>query len=132
MQGKANDVTKREASTVNADAPVRRKVEEVLRRRMWLRPQQVRVSVEGGAATLSGAVDRRSTADIAARLATAVPGVTDVVDRIRYDFDDTDLIRSKVDRTHPFSADPFPPQRRVSARLRRRSRRGPGRAASTR
>jgi hypothetical protein len=95
----------------------------VLRRRMWIHPEQVQVSVEDGAATLTGAVDRRSTAGIAVRLATAVPGVTDVVGRIRYDVDDTDLVQSKVNRTHPFSADPFPPgrrRRRIPTRLRGR------------
>ncbi len=53
---------------------------------------------------LTGAVGRRSTADIATRLATAVPGVTRVDNRIRYDFDDAELVRSTVSRTHPFSA----------------------------
>jgi len=109
--------------TGGADAPVRRRVEEVLRRRMWIHPEQVQVSVEEGAATLTGAVDRRSTAGIAVRLASAVPGVTEVVGRIRYDFDDTHLVESKVNRTHPFSADPFPPgrrRRRISTRLRGR------------
>ncbi|MET8152498.1 BON domain-containing protein [Actinoplanes sp. NPDC049668] len=123
MQGK------NESSAVGADAPVRREVEDVLRRRMWIHPEQVRVSVRDGVATLTGTVDRRSTAGITARLATDVPGVSRVVDRIRFGFDDTDLVRSKVGRTHPFSADPFPAGggRR---RTRRRGRRIRGQAAS--
>jgi hypothetical protein len=135
MQKQVSNVMKHEVSTVVSETPVRRKVEEVLRRRMWIRPEQVQVRVEQGAATLTGAVDRRSTAGIAVRLATAVPGVTHVVGRIRYDFDDTDLVRSKVNRTHPFSADPFPPgrqTRRISTRLRDRGRRGPRRNAPAR
>ena len=123
MQQQVSDARRRRRRTRDADAPVRRRVEEVLRRRMWIHPEQVQVSVEEGAATLTGAVDRRSTAGIAVRLASAVPGVTDVVGRIRYDFDDTDLVRSRVNRTHPFSADPFPParrRRRLSTRLRGR------------
>jgi CBS domain-containing protein len=89
------------------DAAIRREVEAVLRRRLWIRPEQVTVRVTEGTATLTGAVGRRSTAGIVTRLATAVPGVTGVVDRIGYDFDDAALARSRVDRTHPFSADPF-------------------------
>jgi hypothetical protein len=130
MQEQAGSVMRRETSTAETGTPARRTVEDVLRRRMWLHPEQVRVDMDEGAATLTGAVGRRSTAGIAARLARAVPGVTRVVDRIRYDFDDTDLVRSRVDRTHPFSAEPFPPgapARKMRTRLRSRSSRGPGR-----
>jgi CBS-domain-containing membrane protein len=84
-------------------------VDHVIRRTLWIDTSQVRVDVADGVATLSGAVGRRTTAAIAARLAATVPGVIAVVDRIRYDFDDTSLARSRVSRTHPFSADPFPP-----------------------
>jgi CBS domain-containing protein len=96
------------------DAAIRREVEAVLRGRLWIRPEQVAVRVNEGTATLTGAVGRRSTAGIVTRLATAVPGVTEVVDRIGYDFDDAALARSKVDRTHPFSADPFRPGGRAA------------------
>jgi len=91
------------------DAAIRREVEAVLRRRLWIHPDQVGVHVYKGVAMLTGAAGRRSTADIAARLAAGVPGVTKVVNRIRYDFDDAELARSKVGRTHPFSAEPFHP-----------------------
>ncbi|GAA3951586.1 CBS domain-containing protein [Actinoplanes auranticolor] len=91
------------------DAAIRREIEAVLRRRLWIGPEQIVVSVSEGAATLTGTVDRRSTADIATRLAAAVPGVTDVADRIVHDFDDAELARSTVGRTHPFSAEPFHP-----------------------
>jgi CBS domain-containing protein len=91
------------------DAAVRREVEAVLRRRLWIHPDQVGAHVYQGVARLTGATGRRSTADIAARLAAGVPGVTKVVNHIRYDFDDAELARSKVGRTHPFSAEPFHP-----------------------
>jgi CBS domain-containing protein len=91
------------------DAAVRREVEAVLRRRLWIDPDQVGAHVYQGEATLTGTTGRRSTAHIAARLAAGVPGVTKVVNRIRYDFDDAELARSKVGRTHPFSAEPFRP-----------------------
>jgi CBS domain-containing protein len=101
------------------DAVVRREVEAVLRRRLWIHPDQVGVHVYQGVATLTGAAGRRSTADIAARLAAAVPGVTGVANRIHYDFDDAELARSKVGRTHPFSAEPFhPDKQRRWARIR--------------
>ncbi|WP_250032801.1 CBS domain-containing protein [Paractinoplanes maris] len=108
------------------DAEMRREVEAELRRRMWIYPDQVGVRVAAGAVTLIGAVGRRSTADIITRVVTAVPGVTAVANRIRYDFDDADLVRSNVSRTHPFSAEPFHPgkqRRRGRIRLTTGSRR---------
>ena len=86
-------------------------VEHVLRQSLWIEPAQVQVHVDGGVVTLTGAVGRRSTAAIAARLAAKVPGVVAVVDRIGYDFDDSSLVRSRVGRTHPFSAEPFAAKR---------------------
>jgi osmotically-inducible protein OsmY len=104
MRDKASDKRRHEMRIVGADTPVRREIEDMLHGRMWIRPEQVRVAVRDGVATLTGAVDRRSTAGIAARLTTGVPGVRQVVDQIRFDFDDTDLlVRSEVSRTHPFT-----------------------------
>jgi CBS domain-containing protein len=108
------------------DAAIRHEVEAVLRRRLWIRPEQVEVRVHEGTATLTGAVGRHSTADIVTRVVTAVPGVTKVVNHIRYDFDDAELVRSTVSHTHPFSAEPFHPgkrSRRGRIRLTRGSRR---------
>jgi CBS-domain-containing membrane protein len=106
------------------DAAIRREAEAVLRSRLWIHPEQVDVRVHEGTATLTGAVGRRSTAGIVIRLAAAVPGVTGVVDRIRYDFDDAELARSRVSRTHPFSAEPFRPGRpRRRGRIRMAGRR---------
>jgi len=85
-------------------------VERVLRRRLWIDPARVRVDVRGGVVTLTGTVGRRTTAGIASRLTGQVPGVVAVVDRVRFDFDDTALARSRVGRTHPFSAEPFHPE----------------------
>jgi CBS domain-containing protein len=90
-------------------------VEHVLRRILWIEPTQVQVRVDDGVVTLTGAVGRRSTAAIATRLAEKVPGAVAVVDRIRHDFDDSSLARSRVGRTHPFSAEPFAPERERSA-----------------
>jgi predicted transcriptional regulator len=92
------------------DAAIRRDVvDHVLRRVLWIHPSQVQVQVDAGVVTLSGTVGRRTTAAIAARLAARVPGVVAVVDQIRDTFDDTTLARSRIHRTHPFSAEPFNP-----------------------
>lgn len=84
-------------------------VADALRRTMWIDRRQVQVDVDAGAVTLTGAVGRRTTGAIVARLAAEVPGVTAVNNHIRYDFDDTKLARSRVHRTHPLSAEPFRP-----------------------
>lgn len=123
MRAKVDDVMTPEVITVGVDTPVGqlaspldREIEAVLRGRLWIRPDQVRVRVDEGTAMLTGAVGRRSTAEIATRLAAAVPGVIKAVNRIRYEFDDAELVRSKVGRTHPFSAEPFPPDKRPRRR----------------
>jgi CBS domain-containing protein len=48
----------------------------------------IRVQVEDGVVTLRGRADRRSTKEIATRIATHVPGVIQVVDRLEFDHDD--------------------------------------------
>jgi CBS domain-containing protein len=81
-------------------------INHVLRRTLWIDTRLVRVDVHAGVVTLSGAVGRRTTAAIAARLAAHVPGVVAVVDEIRYEFDDTTLARSRLHRTDPVSSEP--------------------------
>lgn len=63
-------------------------VENVLRRALWIDPGQVRVDVHDGVVTLAGTVGRRTTAAIAVRLVGQLPGVTEVVDRLRFEVDD--------------------------------------------
>jgi CBS domain-containing protein len=78
------------------DAAIRRDVvDHVLRRVLWINNGEVQVRVEAGVVTLTGAVGRRTTAGIAARLSERVPGVVSVVDEIRFDFDDSALARSR-------------------------------------
>ena len=84
-------------------------IDHVLRHALWIDTSQVQVRVDAGVVTLTGAVGRRTTAAIAARLTAQVPGVVAVVDEISYDFDDTSLARSRSHRTRPFSAEPFKP-----------------------
>jgi CBS domain-containing protein len=85
-------------------------VEHVLRRTLWIDPNRVHVDVNDGVVTLTGTVGRRTTAGIAVRLTGHVAGVASVVDRLDFEFDDTALARSRVSRTHPFSAEPFHPR----------------------
>lgn len=54
--------------------------------------EAVRVQVEGGVVTLTGRVDRRSSADLADRLIRQVAGVVEVVDKLAYDYDDRNTI----------------------------------------
>jgi CBS domain-containing protein len=70
------------------DAVIR---DEVVQRlaTLRIRPGAVRATVEEGVVTLTGRTGRRTTAVAAARLAGAVPGVTDVLDRLTFDVDDT-------------------------------------------
>jgi CBS domain-containing protein len=84
-------------------------IDYVLWRTLWIDTSQMQVHVEDGVVTLTGAVGRQTTAAIAARLTSQVPGVVAVVNKIRYDFDDAALARSRTSRTHPFSAEPFRP-----------------------
>lgn len=58
--------------------------------------EDVEVQVREGTATLSGTADRRSTKDVALKLAARVPGVLEVVDRLDFESDDTtDIPRQK-------------------------------------
>jgi len=50
--------------------------------------KDVTVAVAGGIVTLTGRVDRWTTADLAVRLTRQVAGVVDVVDQVQFDFDD--------------------------------------------
>jgi CBS domain-containing protein len=72
------------------DAAIGRDVTvEVLGTTLGIGAPRVRVKVANGVVTLAGAVDRRSTAQIAVRLTRSVTGVVDVLDELTYDHDDT-------------------------------------------
>lgn len=63
-------------------------VTEVLQRILAVEDGAVEVRVGGGVVSLVGRLDRRSSAEIAERLAAQVSGVVDVVSTLTYDFDD--------------------------------------------
>jgi CBS-domain-containing membrane protein len=72
------------------DAVVRDEVmQSVLLDTLRILPGAVRATVDEGVVTLTGRTERKTTAVAAARLTEAVPGVTDVVDRLTFDVDDT-------------------------------------------
>jgi CBS domain-containing protein len=67
-------------------------VEEVLGKDLWIGPNAVQVAVTDGVVMLLGKVDRRSLADRAVELTRDVAGVVDVVSRLRWEFDDAELV----------------------------------------
>jgi CBS domain-containing protein len=72
------------------DAVIRDEVmHRVLHRTLMIPPGAVRATVDDGVVTLAGNTARKTTAVAAVRLTEAVPGVTDVVDRLTFDVDDT-------------------------------------------
>ena len=65
--------------------------------------EDLEVLVDDGVATLHGTADRRSTRDIAVRLASRTPGVVEVIDRLEYSYDDSSLkdLRPQLDPKDP-------------------------------
>jgi CBS-domain-containing membrane protein len=75
------------------DPEIRRSVSEGVLRALWIDPAEVDVAVRAGIVTLTGHLDRRSTADVVVTFAKATPGVVDVVDQLICDTDDRDTVR---------------------------------------
>lgn len=85
-------VTRKDLLKVYArlDTVIRDEVmQRVLRRTLLVEPGSVRVTVDDGVVTLVGRVPRKTTAVAAVQLTEAVEGVTEVVDRLTCDLDDT-------------------------------------------
>ncbi len=53
-------------------------------------PEKLRVAVHMNVVTLGGEVDRKSDVELLVRLTKQLDGVVDVVDRLKYSWDDTD------------------------------------------
>jgi CBS domain-containing protein len=86
---------------LRTDEAIRDEVaQQVLRRTLWIDPATIEVAVDRGQVTLTGNVDRRSTAQIAVRLCESVAGVVEVLDQLTYSFDDT----GEINRHNPMSA----------------------------
>ena len=80
---------------LRSDAQVRADIAaDVLARVLWEDPKSVRVDVTDGVVTLTGRFERRSAAELAARLTATRPGVVGVEDRLTYAWDDVTATRT--------------------------------------
>jgi CBS-domain-containing membrane protein len=70
-------------------AEVRR---QVLVRAMWIDPDTVAVEVRDGVVTLTGQLERRSLIPITVDLVRGLDGVVGVVDRLSFEFDDSEIM----------------------------------------
>lgn len=63
--------------------------DEILGRTLWVDPDTVDVEVADGVVTLQGRLERQSEIDIAEHLVRSLPGVVDVQNRLRPEWNDT-------------------------------------------
>lgn len=71
--------------------------EDVIRRTLWLDPAAFAVEVKDGIASISGHVQRRSTADMVAHATAVVPGILEVEASITWSLDDSKIQPEPVD-----------------------------------
>jgi CBS domain-containing protein len=76
--------------------------EDVLRGILWLDPALFTVIVTDGVASISGRVQRRSTAGMVERTASMVPGVIDVHADVTWELDDSRAEPASLDPVFPF------------------------------
>lgn len=76
--------------------------EDVLLRILWLDPELFAVVVKDGVASISGRVERRSTAEMIERTLSMVPGVVDVHADVTWARDDSRLEPAELDPVFPF------------------------------
>jgi CBS domain-containing protein len=89
---------------VRSDDELARTVrEEVLLRILWLDPSTFTVDVENGVLSLSGRVERRSTAEMVERAVGMVPGLVDVHCAVTWSMDDSDIRPTTLDPVFPYS-----------------------------
>jgi CBS domain-containing protein len=86
------------------DAILRAIRDDVIKRRMWLDPDQLRIEVVEGIVQVSGSVDRRSTAGLLEKLIGLVDGVDGVQSRLTWDFADTEIEPSGAEEGEPGAA----------------------------
>lgn len=88
---------------VRTDAELVRTIrDDVLLRILWLDPNGFEVSVENGEASISGHVERRSTAQIIEETLRMVPGIVAVHASIGWSMDDRDLKPAERDAVFPY------------------------------
>lgn len=76
--------------------------DDVLLRVLWIDPSSFEVDVEHGVATISGRVDRHSTADMIERAVRTVPGIVDVVCAVTWNVEDEDVRPTITDPVFPY------------------------------
>jgi CBS domain-containing protein len=76
--------------------------QDVILRIMWLDPALFTVVVKDGRASISGRVERRSTAEMIERSVRLVPGVIDVHASVAWSMDDRTLEPAELDPVFPF------------------------------
>lgn len=76
--------------------------QDVLLRVLWIDPDGFEVAVVNGEATVTGFVERRSTAEIIEETIRMIPGIVTVRATVRWSFDDRDLKPAERDAVFPF------------------------------
>lgn len=71
--------------------------QDVIRRTLWLDPAAFAVEVKDGIASISGHVERKSTAEMVAHATAVVPGIVDVEASISWSLDDRKMQPEPVD-----------------------------------
>jgi CBS domain-containing protein len=85
------------------DAVIQEEVmRQVVGRTPQIRPGTVQAAVDDGVVTLTGHTARKATAVAVARLTATVPGVTEVVDLLTFDVDDTVTATPRATERRPF------------------------------
>jgi CBS domain-containing protein len=77
--------------------------DDVLLRILWLDPAQFTVGVRDGVASITGRVERRSTAEMVGRAVSMVPGIVDVDTDLSWAVDDSQDDSTKLDLFFPIS-----------------------------
>ena len=76
---------------------------EILRQLLWLDPAAFTVEVRDGIASISGTVERRSTAEMIARSIAMTPGIVDVKADVHWRIEDRDIKPAGLDPAFPYS-----------------------------
>jgi CBS domain-containing protein len=76
--------------------------EDVLLRILWLDPAAFTVQVRNGEATVTGSVERRSTAEIVEETIKLIPGIVDAHVDLRWTLDDRDLVPASRSPEFPY------------------------------
>jgi CBS domain-containing protein len=78
--------------------------QDVILRILWLDPSTFTVVVRDGVASISGRVERRSTAEIIEHSVRMVPGIVDVHASVPWSMDDRTLKPADLDPVFPFGS----------------------------